>query len=67
MGKKAHPVEPGLTEVDAAARAWFEWQFKGRRWDEAPASMQEKFREGALQALRAAYETLVEDKAAVSN
>lgn len=46
--------EPEEIEIEAAARAYLEWQFKGRRWDSASSSMKEKFREGARVALRAA-------------
>ena len=41
-------------QVEAAARAWLEWQFKGQDWDTASSDLKKKFREGARSILEAA-------------
>lgn len=46
--------EPSDRQVEAAARAWLEWQFPGRSFDAAGSSMKSKFREGARVVLMAA-------------
>ena len=46
--------EPTEEEVEAAAKAWMSWQFPGRPWDGAVENMKQKFRDGAVRALRAA-------------
>lgn len=55
-GDQAIGQSRGLTErqIDAAAKAWMEWQFPGRSWDDAVPEMRAKFREGARCALTAA-------------
>lgn len=40
-------------QIQAAAKAWLEWQFKGRKWEEATDSMREKFIEGTIIVLSA--------------
>lgn len=46
--------EPTTEEIEAAAKAWLEWQFPGRPWEDAVEAMKQKFRDGATEALRAA-------------
>lgn len=41
-------------KIEAAARAYMEWQFPQRSWDSLTDGMREKFREGARNALVAA-------------
>ena len=40
--------------VEAAAKAWMEWQFPGRTWETASPGMRAKFIEGARVILRSA-------------
>lgn len=40
--------------VEAAAKAWFEWQFPMRDWDTASDQMKHKFKDGADLSLQAA-------------
>jgi len=46
--------EPTEVEIEAAARAWLDWQFPGRYWNTATQAMKDKFREGAKVVLQAA-------------
>lgn len=51
------PVVPILfsdKQVEAAAKAWLEWQFDGQKWETASASMRAKFLAGARVILVAA-------------
>ena len=41
-------------QIEAAAKAWLEWQFQGQEWETASAAMKKKFREGARIILCAA-------------
>ena len=47
-------AQPTEQQVLAAAIAWMAWQFPGRKWDDAIPEMQNKFLDGARQALVAA-------------
>jgi hypothetical protein len=51
------PVVPTLfsdKQVEAAAKAWLEWQFDGQKWETASDSMKAKFLDGARVILSAA-------------
>ena len=45
---------PSRDEVEAAAKAYAEWQFPKMAWDDLREGMKNKFREGARKALEAA-------------
>lgn len=47
-------IDPCETQVEAAAKAWLEWQFKGRRWEDAVPSLRESFLKGSRVILAAA-------------
>lgn len=41
--------------VELAARAWMNWQFPDRKWDDAVPEIKKVFIEGAYNALVAAF------------
>ncbi len=45
-------------QIEAAAKAWLEWQFEGQKWKNASPAMRKRFLEGAKIILGAAEEAL---------
>lgn len=44
-------------QIEAAAKAWLEWQFKDQLWENASPAMKKKFLEGAQVILKAVEKT----------
>ena len=53
-GSPVVPIPFSDKQVEAAAKAWLEWQFDGQKWETASASMKAKFMAGARVILTAA-------------
>lgn len=58
--------EPTDEQIDAAAKAWLEWQFPGRKWDRASEQMKNAFRDGARRAIIAASRIAVPRRSALA-
>ena len=59
-GGNRSPAKPAMfsdKQIEAAAKAWLEWQFESQKWETASPAMKKKFLEGAQVILKAVEKT----------